>query len=61
MLIVAINAQVMFKDRVQALGLAVRLWMECCGPVRTDAQEFDETSPEVGSEDRISVADEGFR
>ena len=61
LLIVAINAQGLFEDRIQALRLAVRLWMECCGPVRSDAQEFDETSPEVGSEDRISVADEGFR
>ena len=60
LLIVAINSQVLFENRVQALRLAVHLWMECCGPVRTDAQEFDESSPEVGSEDRISVADEGF-
>ena len=60
LLIVAINAQVLFKDRVQALRLAVRLWMECCLFVCTDAQEFDESSPKVGGEDRISVADEGF-
>ena len=61
LLIVAINAQVLFKVKVQALRLAVRLWMECCGPVCTDAQEFDESSSEVGGEDRIFVADEGLR
>ena len=61
LLTVAINAQVLFKDKVQALRLAVRLWMECYGPVRTDVQEFDESSLEVGGEDRISAADEGFR
>ena len=61
LLIVTINAQALFEDRVEALRLAIRLWMEGYRPVRTDAKEFDESSPEVGSEDRISVADEGFR
>ena len=61
LLVVTINAQVLFEDRVEALSLSVRLWMEGCRPVRTDAQDFEESSLEVGSEDRISVADEGFR
>ena len=56
LLIVAINAEVLFENRVQAFRLAVRLGMKGCRPICADAQEF-----EVGSEDRISVADEGFR
>ena len=34
--------------------------MEGGRPVGTDSQKFDESSPEVGGEDRVSVADHGF-
>ena len=34
--------------------------MEGGRPVGTDSHKFDESSPEVGGEDRVSVADHGF-
>ena len=35
--------------------------MEGGRPVGTDSQKLDESSPEVGGEDRVSVADHSFR
>ena len=34
--------------------------MESGRSVGSDSQKFDESSPEVGGEDRVSVADQGF-
>ena len=60
LLIVVVDSEVLFEDGVQPLRLAICLGMEGGRPVGSDSQEFDESSPKVGSEDRVSVANEGF-
>ena len=60
LLVVALDLQVLLEDGVEPFCLAICLGMEGGRPVGSDSQKFDESSPEVGGEDRVSVADQGF-
>ena len=60
LLAVAVDSQVLLEDGVEPLCLAICLGMEGGRPVGTDSQKFDESSQEVGGEDRVSVADHSF-
>ena len=60
LLVVAVDSQVLLEDGVEPFCLAICLGMESGRPVGTDSQKLDESSPEVGVEDRVSVADHSF-
>ena len=55
LLVVAEGTQVLFEDLVDALGLAVGLWVERRGHVGLDVEESEEVSPEAGGEDLVAV------
>ena len=58
LLIVAVDAEVLFQDRIEPLRLAIRLGMESGGPICVDSQKDKKSAPEVGCEDRIAIADD---
>ena len=60
LLAVAVDSQVVLEDGVEPLCLAMCLGMESGRPVGSDSQKFNESSPKVGGEDWVSVADNGF-
>ena len=60
LLVIAVDSQVLLEDGVEPFCLAICLGMEGGRSVGSDAQKFEESSPEVGGEDRVSVADQGF-
>ena len=60
LLVVAVDSQVLLEDGVEPLCLAICLGMEGGRPVGTDSQKLDESSPEVGGEDWVSLADHSF-
>ena len=52
LLVVAIDAQVLFQHRIEPLRLAIRLGMERRGPVGADPTQLQQPTPEVRSETR---------
>ena len=61
LLVVAVHAQVLLQHRVEPLRLAIRLRVERRGPVGSNSTELEQPRPEVGGEDGIPIADQGFR
>ena len=60
LLVIAVDSQVLVEDGVEPLCLAICLGMEGGRRVGSDSQKFDESSPELGGEDRVFVAVQGF-
>ena len=60
LLVIAVDSQVLLEDGVEPFCLAICLGMEGGRSVGSDSQKFEESSPKVGGEDRVSVADQGF-
>ena len=61
LLVVAVHSQVLLQHRVEPLRLAICLRVERGRPIGSNATELQETAPEVGREDRITIAHQGFR
>ena len=60
LLAVAVDSQVLLEDGVELLCLAICLGIEGGRPVYSDSEKFDESSPKVGGEDQVSLADQGL-
>ena len=60
LLVVAVDSQALLEDGVEPFCSAICLGMEGGRLVGSDSQKFEESSLEVGGEDRVSVADQGF-
>ena len=60
LLVVAVDAEILFDDLVHAFGLAVSLRVERGGQTRLGTEEFREGCPELRGEDRSTIGHEGF-
>ena len=58
--VVAVDSQELLEDGVEPFCLAIRLGMEGGRLVGSDSQKLEEPSPELGGEDWVFVADQGF-
>ena len=61
LLVVCIDAEVLFQHRMQPLRLPVRLGVKSRGAVGPNATQLQQPPPEVGGEHRITIAHQGVR
>ena len=61
LLVVCIDAEVLFQHGVQLLRLPVRLRMKRRGAVGPNTAQLQQPPPEVGGEHRIAIAHQGVR
>ena len=61
LLVVCIDAEVLFQHRIQPLRLPVRLGVECRGAVGPNAAQLQQPPPKMRREHMIPVANQRIR